>query len=40
LAGHVARMEISKKYTKNRSKNLKGRDHSEYVGVDGKIILK
>jgi hypothetical protein len=32
-AGHVACIEI-------RSENLKGRDHSEDLGVDGRIILQ
>jgi len=27
-------------YTKFRSENLKGRDHTEDIGLDGKIMLQ
>jgi len=37
---HVARMEEMKKQTKFWSQNLKGKDHSEDLGVDGRIILE
>jgi hypothetical protein len=36
--GHVARIE--EMHTIFRSENLKGRDHSEDVDIDGKLILK
>jgi hypothetical protein len=39
LAGHIARIvEITNK--RIRLQDLKGRDHSEDKGVDGRIILK
>jgi hypothetical protein len=34
------RKEGRKKKKKKKKKNLKGRDHSEDLGVSGKIILK
>jgi hypothetical protein len=39
-AGHVARREKLEIRTQFWSENLKGRDHLEDVGVDGRIILK
>jgi len=39
LEGYVARMGDIRN-TKSSLKNLKGRDHLEYLSVDGKIILK
>jgi len=33
-------MEIGEIHTKFWSENLKGRDHSEDLAVDGKIILE
>jgi hypothetical protein len=33
-------MEEMKKQTKFWSQNLKGKDHSEDLGVDGRIILE
>jgi hypothetical protein len=38
-AGHIARMGEINAY-KNWSEDLKGTDHSEDLGVDGKIILE
>jgi hypothetical protein len=38
-AGHVAHMG-EMRTTKFWLKSLKGRDHSEDLGLDGKIILK
>jgi hypothetical protein len=38
--GHVARMGEMKMHTIFLFENLKGRDHSEDSGVDGKITLK
>jgi hypothetical protein len=37
-AGHVA--QLGKMLTKFWSENLKGRDHSEDIGVGGRIILE
>jgi len=34
LAGHVARMGEMKMHIKFWSENLKGRDHSEDLGID------
>jgi hypothetical protein len=39
-AGHVARVGEMRNAFKISSENLKGRDHSEDLGVDGRIILK
>jgi hypothetical protein len=39
-AGHKARRSEMRIYTKLWSENLKGRDHSEELGVDGRIILQ
>jgi len=39
MGGHVARMGRSEMYTRYWSENLKGRDHSQDLGVDGRIIL-
>jgi hypothetical protein len=39
LEGYVARMGDIRN-TKSSLKNLKGRDHLEYLGIDGRIILK
>jgi hypothetical protein len=39
-AGQVARMGEMRKAYKILAINLKGRNHSEYEGVDGKIILE
>jgi hypothetical protein len=36
-AGYVARMGRREMYTKFRSENLKGGNHSEDLGVDGRI---
>jgi hypothetical protein len=38
--GHVTRVVEMKIHIKFWSKNLKGRDHSEDLGEDGKDILK
>jgi len=38
FAGHVARMGKMRNASKILVENLKGRDHLEYLGVDGKII--
>jgi hypothetical protein len=38
--GHVARMGEMRNSYEIQSENLKTRDHSEDVGVDGKIILE
>jgi hypothetical protein len=38
--GHVERREISETFTKFWLENLKGRDHSEDLDVDGMIILE
>jgi hypothetical protein len=38
--GHVARIEEMRNAYKIWSENLKRRDPSEYLGVDGKIILE
>jgi hypothetical protein len=40
LAGHLARMGEMKNTYKFWLKNLKGRDHSEDLDVDRKIILE
>jgi len=37
--GHTARMEAMRMHTTFWSENLKGKDHLEHLGVDGKIIL-
>jgi hypothetical protein len=37
-AGHVARTGEMRHSTKSRLENLKGRDHSEDLGVAGRII--
>jgi hypothetical protein len=39
-AGHVALMGVVRNVYKIMSRNVKGRDHSEDIGVDGKIILE
>jgi len=39
-AGHVARIEEIIINTKFWSENLKVKDHSEDIGLDGKIIVK
>jgi len=39
LAGHVARMGEMRN-EKIWSENLKGKDHSEDLGMDGKILLR
>jgi hypothetical protein len=39
LIGHVARVGRAEKNIKVRSENLKGRDHSEDLGIDGRVIL-
>jgi hypothetical protein len=39
-AGHVARMGEIRNAYKVLVENLKGRDHSEDVGIDGRIILE
>jgi hypothetical protein len=38
--GHVARMGEMRNAYKIWSENLKARDHSEDLGIDGKIILE
>jgi len=38
--GHVARMAEIKVHTTLLSGNLKGRDHSKDIDVDGTIILE
>jgi hypothetical protein len=38
--GHVARMGAAKRSTKLWLESLKGSDHSEDLGVGGRIILK
>jgi hypothetical protein len=38
--GHVARRGRGEVYTEFRWGNLRGRDHLEDPGVDGRIILK
>jgi hypothetical protein len=38
--GHVACMEKVEMRTKILLKGLKGKDHSEDLGVDGRLILK
>jgi hypothetical protein len=40
LTGHVARMGESKMHTKLWSEKMNGREHSEYIGIEGKIILE
>jgi hypothetical protein len=40
LARHVALMREIRKSPKFCLENLKGRDHSEDIGVDGRIILE
>jgi hypothetical protein len=41
MGGHVARMgEIKKKRKKFRLESPRGTGHSDYLGVDGRIILK
>jgi hypothetical protein len=37
---HVARMEEMRNACKLLSGNLKGKDHSENIGFDGRIILE
>jgi hypothetical protein len=39
-AGHVVHMDEMKMHIEFLSEILKGRDHSEGLDVDGKIILK
>jgi hypothetical protein len=39
-AGYVARMETPKVHTLFWLENLKGRDHSKDLVVDGKVILE
>jgi hypothetical protein len=40
-AGHTARIgEMRNVYKNYVRKNLKGRDHSEDLGIDGRIILE
>jgi len=38
--GYVAHVEEVKKYAKFWSEDLKGRDHSEDIGIHGRIILE
>jgi hypothetical protein len=38
MAGHVAHVEMRNAYILNESQ--KGRDYSEDIGIDGRIILK
>jgi len=38
--GHVARMGETGNFLNFLSENLKGGDHSEELGVDGRIILE
>jgi hypothetical protein len=40
MGGHVVRMGEMRMHTKFWSENLKGRDYSEDLGVDGKMILE
>jgi hypothetical protein len=40
LAGYVAHMGEMKSAHKILVKNLKGRDHLEDLGIDGKLILE
>jgi hypothetical protein len=39
-AGHVTRMEEMRNKYKCWPESLKGRDHLEELGLDGKIILE
>jgi hypothetical protein len=39
-AGHEVRMGETRMRTQFWLESLKGRDHSEYLSVDGRIILK
>jgi hypothetical protein len=39
-AEHVARMGVMEMHTQFWSENVKKRDHSEDLGVDGNIILE
>jgi len=38
--GHVARMQTIGNYAKFWSESPEGRDHSEYLSVDDRIILE
>jgi hypothetical protein len=40
MGGYVARMGNMRNAYKIWLKSLKGRDHSEDLGVDGKVILE
>jgi hypothetical protein len=40
MVRHLAPMGEMKIHTKFWSENLKGRDHSEDLGVDGRIMMK
>jgi hypothetical protein len=38
MSGHVAHTGEIRKHTQFWSKSLKGRDHSDDLGIDGRII--
>jgi hypothetical protein len=40
MGGYVARMAEMRNCRTFRSENLKGRDHSKNLGVDGRLILE